>query len=29
MSVRNREKPQYLAVLGPLMALTLLVWWMI
>jgi hypothetical protein len=28
MDVRGREKPQYLAVLAPLAALLLLIWWM-
>lgn len=28
MNGRDRHKPQYLAVLGPLAALFLLIWWL-
>lgn len=28
MNVRDRQKPQYFAVLGPLAALVLLAWWL-
>jgi len=29
MNPRARDKPQYLAVLGPLAGLAMLVWWLI